>query len=407
VEPLKMAPSLAVNTRLTHKAVVIHHTLNSLGGETTVAIETIESLYELGYEVDLVTVQPPDLDTLTRAYGKKIHIAQTKSLLPFKLNYFGVYQRLLTILSSTGFSDSDVIINTHGDALPYRISGNVPYLLYLHFPTFLMNSAGGYGSSKYRKSFFWRAYFKPYSVITRSLATRAAKRSNLILTNSRFSRGAIMEALPGVEPYVLYPPVDTDRFSAAYNQPTHSREAKVLVISRFSPEKRLENAIKIAHLLGGKIKFQIVGSLTPANRPYFKELKEMIGLYGLTSTVDLTANASNEELIDAMSSSTVYLHTMVGEHFGVSIVEAMAAGLIPVVPSYGGCSEITPTDHQYNTLEKAADLIAKNIKNDDAEKRMRMREISLQFSPISFRKAMRTHIERARSQIGVHGSSSN
>nr|MDQ3976174.1 hypothetical protein [Thermoproteota archaeon] len=74
------------------RAVVIHHTLNTLGGETTVAIETIQSLYELGYEVELVTVQPPDLDSITKSYGKKIHIAQIKSLLPFKLNYFGVYQ---------------------------------------------------------------------------------------------------------------------------------------------------------------------------------------------------------------------------------------------------------------------------------------------------------------------------
>jgi hypothetical protein len=147
------------------KAAVIHHTLNSPGGESTVAIETIESLYELGYEVELVTVQPPDLDGISKSYGKKIHIATIKSLLPFKLNYFGVYQRLLTMLSSMDFKDSDVVINTHGDALPYRISGNVPYLLYLHFPTFLMNSKGIYGSNKYRKSFFWRAYFKPYSSV--------------------------------------------------------------------------------------------------------------------------------------------------------------------------------------------------------------------------------------------------
>jgi glycosyltransferase involved in cell wall biosynthesis len=396
----------AANTRLTQKAVVIHHTLNSLGGETTVAIETIESLYELGYEVDLVTVQPPDLDILTKSYGKKIHIARTKSLLPFKLNYFGVYQRLLTLLSSTDFRDSDVIINTHGDALPYRISGDVPYLLYLHFPTFLMNSAGGYGSNKYRKSFFWRTYFKPYSIITRSLATRTAKRSNLILTNSAFSREAIREAIPGVQPHVLYPPVDTERFFSAYSQPINTREAKVLVVSRFSPEKRIENAIKIAHLLGGKIKFQIVGSLMPTNKAYFRELKQMIEMYGLTESVNLTPNANNEELIDSMSSSMVYLHTMIGEHFGVSIVEAMAAGLLPIVPSYGGCSEITPRDQQYHTLEKAADLIAKNIKYANDDKKMKMREMSLQFSPSSFRKAMRIHIERARSQIGVHRSSS-
>jgi glycosyltransferase involved in cell wall biosynthesis len=395
-----------MNTRLTRKAVVIHHTLNSLGGETTVAIETIESLYELGYEVELVTVQPPDLDRITKSYGKKIHIARIRSLLPFKLNYFGVYQRLLTMLSSIDFKDSDVVINTHGDVLPYRISGNVPYLLYLHFPTFLMNSTGNYASNKYRKSLFWRAYFKPYSIITRSLAMRATKRSSLILTNSRFSRKAIREAFPDVHPYILHPPVDTERFSRAYGRPINAREVKVLVVSRFSPEKRIENAIKIAHLLGGKIKFQIVGSLAPANRPYFKRLQQMIEMYGLSQTVNLTPNASNEELIDSMSKSIVYLHTMIGEHFGVSIVEAMAAGLLPIVPAYGGCSEIVPTDHQYHTLEEAADHIAKNTKYANDEKRMKMHEISMHFSPKNFRKAMRIYIEQARSQISVYRSSS-
>src|SRR3712207_4457741 len=117
------------------KAVVIHHTLNTLGGETTVAIETIESLYELGYDIELVTVQPPDLDSISRAYGKKIRIGKVKSLLPFKLNYFSIYQRLLTLLSSVDLRNTDVVVNTHGDALPYRISGTMPYLLYLHFPT--------------------------------------------------------------------------------------------------------------------------------------------------------------------------------------------------------------------------------------------------------------------------------
>jgi glycosyltransferase involved in cell wall biosynthesis len=391
---------------LTRKAVVIHHTLNSPGGETTVAIETIESLNELGYEVELVTVQPPDLDSITKSYGKKIHIARIKSLLPFKLNYFGVYQRLLTMLSSIDFKDSDVVINTHGDVLPYRISGNVPYLLYLYFPTFLMNSTGGYGSNKYRKSFFWRAYFKPYSMITRSLAMRATTRSNLILTISKFSREAIREAFPDVQPYILYPPVDIERFSSAYSHTIDSREAKVLVVSRFSPEKRIENAITIAHLLGGKIKFQIIGSLAPANRVYFKKLQQMIEMYGLSQTVSLTPNASNQELIDSMSKSTVYLHTMIGEHFGVSIVEAMAAGLVPIVPTYGGCSEFVPIDYQYDTLEEAADHIAKNTKYADDEKRVKMHEISSQFSPNNFRTAMRIYIEQARSQISAYRSSS-
>jgi alpha-1,2-mannosyltransferase len=387
------------------KAVVIHHTLNTLGGETTVAIETIESLYELGYDVELVTIQPPDLDSISRAYGKKIRIGRVKTLLPFKLNYFGIYQRLLTMLSSIDLKDSEVVINTHGDALPYRISGATPYLLYLHFPTFLMSSTRSYASNKYRKSLFWRAYFKPYALITQFLATRAITRSSLILTNSAFSRQAIREGFANVQSYVLYPPVDTERFSHAYSQPLNAREMKVLVVARFSPEKQIENAITVAHLLRPNIKFQIVGSLTPANRPYFKMLQNMIETFGLTQTVTLTPNASNEELIDAMSKSMIYFHTMIGEHFGVSIVEAMAAGLVPIVPAYGGCSEIVPSEYQYHTLEEAANRIANNAKIADDKKRIQMHDIARQFSPDNFRKAMKQYIEQAKSQARIYRSS--
>ncbi|MDQ3872126.1 MAG: glycosyltransferase family 4 protein [Thermoproteota archaeon] len=388
------------------KAVVIHHTLNTLGGETTVAIETIESLHELGYEVELVTVQPPDLDSISRAYGKKIRIESIRSLLPFKLNYFGVYQRLLTMLSSIDFKDSEVVINTHGDALPYRISGTeTPYLLYLHFPTFLMGSNARYGSHKYRKSLFWKLYFKPYSVIAKHLAMRAITKSSFILTNSRFSREAIRQSLPDAHPYVLYPPVDIERFSHAYRHPINARDAKVLVISRFSPEKQLENAITIARFLGKKIKFHIVGSLAPANRTYFGMLQDVIRNNGMTQTITLTPNASNEELLHVLSESTIYLHTMIGEHFGVAIVEAMAAGLVPIVPAYGGCSEIVPHEYQYHSLEEAAQYIARNAKDPHDEKRRQMHEISERFSPDIFRKEMKQYIEQARSQIKINRSS--
>ncbi len=43
------------------KAKVIHHTLNNPNGETSIAIETIDALYELGYDIEVVTSQKPDL----------------------------------------------------------------------------------------------------------------------------------------------------------------------------------------------------------------------------------------------------------------------------------------------------------------------------------------------------------
>jgi glycosyltransferase involved in cell wall biosynthesis len=101
----------------------------------------------------------------------------------------------------------------------------------------------------------------------------------------------------------------------------------------------------------------------------------------------------------------IYFHTMIGEHFGVSIVEAMAAGLVPIVPAYGGCSEIVPSEYQYHTLQEAADYIAKNAKIADDEKRLQMRDIAKQFSPDNFRKAMKQYIEQARSQASMYRSS--
>ena len=383
------------------KAVVIHHNLNIPGGEATVAIETIQSLYELGYDIELVTVQKPDLESIVKAYGKRPVIRKIKYLFPLKVKYFGIYQRLLTIISSLSIGDSDIVINTNGNILPYRIPNDIPYILYLYFPISQIGYAGYY-NNKYQKSLFWKAYFRPYRIMANALTKSALARSTIILAISGFSRDAIRKAYPTVDPYVLYPPVDIERFSSAYR--SNSRRNKVLVISRFSQEKQIEKAIKIAQLVD-RIEFEIIGSLVPANRPYFNFLKKMIQGYALEDRVRLSPNATNEELINAMSTSTAYLHTMRGEHFGVSIVEAMAAGLVPIVPSYGGCSEIVPPEYCYNTLEEAAKGICKNIYEYDKEKRERVYDIAKQFSSSKFREKMQQYIEQAcNNSNGDNGS---
>ena len=142
------------------KAVVIHHNLNVPGGEATVAIETIQSLCELGYDVELVTVQKPYLESIAKAYGKRLVIKKVKHLFPLKIKYFGIYQRLLTIISSLSIGDSDVIINTNGNILPYRIPNDIPYILYFHFPILRIASTDYYNNNKYQKSLFWKIYLQ-------------------------------------------------------------------------------------------------------------------------------------------------------------------------------------------------------------------------------------------------------
>jgi hypothetical protein len=41
----------------------------------------------------------------------------------------------------------------------------------------------------------------------------------------------------------------------------------------------------------------------------------------------------------------------------MAVLEAMAAGLIPVVPNEGGLTEFVPQEYQFNTIEQAAEII--------------------------------------------------
>ena len=316
------------------KAFVIHHTINSPGGESSFAMETIHSLSKLGYDIELVTIDKPNLKLISETYGKELPIKKIRSLFPFKMNSFGIYQRLLTVVSSLNLQPSDIVINTNGTNLPFNIPQNVLCILYIHFPTILQTSSE-YDNNKYNKSLFWKAYFKPYQIMTHLLTKKALKRADIVLTNSIFTKNAIQKVYPSANPQVIYPPIDIESFSNCHN--SNSRKNQVLVIARFSAEKQIEKAILIAKLLRN-IKFKILGSLLPVNQSYFNNIQQMIQDYGLNDRVQLIPNATKDEMINAMSSSTIYLHTMHGEHFGISIVESMAAGLIPIVPSYGGCS---------------------------------------------------------------------
>ena len=125
------------------KAVVLHHTLNSRGGESSFAIETINSLSRLGYDIELITVQKPNLELISKTYGKIPPIKKVKYISPFSMNYFGIYQRLLTTISSLNLEPSDIVINTNGNSLPFKYHP-IFYVFYiftfLHFFKRLLNT---------------------------------------------------------------------------------------------------------------------------------------------------------------------------------------------------------------------------------------------------------------------------
>ena len=83
-----------------------------------------------------------------------------------------------------------------------------------------------------------------------------------VLTNSQYSHKTILKAF-GVDSKVLSPPVDVGLFrsNSLYS---NNRKDIILVVSRFHPTKKLENAIRLAKLLkqnGVGSRMKIIGIL--------------------------------------------------------------------------------------------------------------------------------------------------
>ncbi|RCN48016.1 hypothetical protein ANCCAN_05955 [Ancylostoma caninum] len=66
------------------------------------------------------------------------------------------------------------------------------------------------------------------------------------------------------------------------------------------------------------------------------KLKELSKEWDLTSNIKWRLNVAYEELFDALSESLISIHTMWNEHFGISVVEGMAAGTIMLAHDSGG-----------------------------------------------------------------------
>jgi glycosyltransferase involved in cell wall biosynthesis len=85
-----------------------------------------------------------------------------------------------------------------------------------------------------------------------------------------------------------------------------------------------------------------------------------------------------------LKKAEIALHTMVGEHFGISIVEAMALGCIPIVHDSGGMVEFVPEQYRYQTVTDAAEKISREMAGWSVSKADEAKAIADRFSLPNF-----------------------
>ncbi|MCY0868339.1 MAG: glycosyltransferase [Desulfurococcus sp.] len=363
------------------RIAVVHHGLNTLGGAERLCLSTIEAFVERGWHVILATIEPTDWSRISSRWGSVVK-PDEEITVSIPVKGFTIYKRLLTSLIIPGLRRQvDLVVNTHGDALAANAD-----ITYMHFPVFTLWE---WAHHKYERG-FWRLYFTPYYLLQKELAKRHT--STVLLTNSSFSASVIYRAL-NRKALVLYPPVDIDRYISLEGR----RETSVVSIGRFSPEKRYEFIVEVAERLRDTF-FYIAGSVsgTKESRRYYEKIKSMVEEKDLKN-VELIPDASDKKLMSILSTAKIYLHSMINEHFGISIVEGMSAGLVPVVHKSGGpwhdIVEYGRYGYGYLNTSEAVEVIKHAISSYDKMKdAVRIR--SMFFSKNKFKKKIVRVVEK-------------
>ena len=324
------------------------------GGAQRVCLKMIEALKEAKHEIVLITLTRTDWSAVQEMLGDVVKPDEEIVLLKRNLHGFDAYKPLLAAVlvpRARRKFNIDLLVNSQADTLPIKSD-----ILYVHYPTFSEYESVGI-NLKYSRSLFWRIYIAPYKLIHRFFENYL--KSGVLVTNSTFSKKAVRKHT-GRNPIVISPPVEVKAFSAVAED--NEREDKVIACGRYSPEKNYEYVLETANRLRD-VKFAVVGSFSGEKSMKYYEKLRSITIEKSLANVELLRALMFKDLLSLYGASKIYMHAMKNEHFGIAVIEAMAAGLVPVVYRGGGPWEDTLKAKQgyhgfsYENPDEAADII--------------------------------------------------
>lgn len=263
------------------------------------------------------------------------------------------------------------------DLIFWLSDGSVPLLFgkknILHFQTPFRNVGG--------KSFFNRLKLL---------------KINTIVCNSRFTKSFIDKEY-GVESVVIYPPVDVDNFEP------EKKENIILYVGRFSQlqqNKGQDVLIKVFKKMYKNIlkdwKLVLIGGSNIGTGDFVQRLKSLSRGY----PVDILENLPFDEVRKYYAKAKIFWSAsgygvdentdpQKTEHFGIVVVEAQAAGCVPVILNTGGHKEIVGNNKNgilWNSIDELIFSTEKLVRDEVLMKHLSQgaRENTEQFSQKRF-----------------------
>lgn len=193
-----------------------------------------------------------------------------------------------------------------------------------------------------------------------------------IIYNSNFTKNNSYKNWP-LKSNILYPPVDINNIKPL------NKKKYILSVGRFFgylKDKKHDTLIKVFKDIfnSGQIKewsLHLVGSASTGDKKYIDQLRNL----AMNLPITFYPNLEYRELIRLYGQSSIYWHAAgygetdptKMEHFGISTVEAMVGGCVPIVIGKGGQLEIIEdkvSGYLWQTLEDLKESTLKLINED-------------------------------------------
>jgi len=247
----------------------------------------------------------------------------------------------------------EVFIDTMGVASSYPIARYIfgsKVACYVHYPaisTDMLSLVGRREASYNNRTIISNSYVLSrvkvvyYQMLAFVYGLQGAC-AHAVLCNSSWTAEHIMD-LWGIDPRIVPPPCNTQDLQQL---DLGGREPLIVSLGQFRPEKNHALQLAAFEILveRGRVsdaRLAILGSCRNAeDEGRVLDVRRRIAELGLEGRAEVHTNVPWGELQNTwLRRAKVGVHTMWNEHFGINVVEFMAAGAVPVAHDSGGPRE--------------------------------------------------------------------
>ena len=293
---------------------------------------------------------------------------------------------------------SDVYCDTTGLPFTYFILkylGHAKVTAYTHYPFISsdmiyqvktnqpgVHSRGNLNKNKYIKKikyFYYNLILKLYKVMGNKCLSFAYVNSTWTFNHMKETWDELCKSK---KLEILYPPCSISLYKEAAKN--DNRQNIIVSFAQFRPEKNQKMQIQILARLKEKMsiypEFQdlelhlIGGVRNSEDQKIFEELNIYARQLGVEQYVKFLKNGTIEQILEEFSKAKIGIHTMIEEHFGITLIEMMAAGLIVVTHNSAGAKN--------DILKSEGEMKPGFLVNNDTEYVQQIEEILIRYDEI-------------------------